>query len=181
MRHLLANIVTYSIAAILLALAALFAWARAAQLALTNEATVLARYEPTPVHEFEWEDLGRSSYRRNCANCHGREGGGWDQYPGLSHTAALVAAEGGREFVVDLHLYGLTSRRWGAPMPPMGHLHDVELAAVLNYVLVRFSPRAQLEAASPLYLPRDVAARRTQGLSSAEVNARRPFPERYPR
>lgn len=178
MRHFLANVATYTIAALLLVGAALFGWLRSAQLALSDEPTLLARYEPAPAHEFRWAELGRSSYVRNCRNCHGAAGEGWDQYPGVGHTAALVAAPGGREYVIDLHLYGLTSGRWRAPMPPMGHLADVELAAVLNHLLTHFGSERRLPADAPLYLPADVAARRGLELSPAQVNARRPLPPR---
>jgi mono/diheme cytochrome c family protein len=171
MRHLLANIVTYVIAFLLIAGAALFAWARSAQLALTNESIVLARFDPDVTPTFEWRELGGSSYERNCLNCHGTEGQGWDQYPGLAHTGRLLEASGGREYLIDLHLYGLTSDRWRAPMPPMGHLQDVELAAVLDYIAERFGGIA---GEQPPFLPRDIRARRGLGLSPPEVNRTRP-------
>ncbi|HEV2129585.1 MAG TPA: cytochrome c [Longimicrobiaceae bacterium] len=174
MRHLLANLATYTIAALLVMGAALFAWVRAQQLILSDERTALSRFEPAPAHEFRWTALGRGSYERNCANCHGRSGQGWDQYPGLSHTARLFAAPGGREYAIDLHLYGLTSDRWRAPMPPMGHLPDVELAAVLNHVLTSFGNEPQLPVDARLYVPADVAARRGQTLTPWSVNERRP-------
>lgn len=178
MRHFLANLATYAIAALLVGGAALFAWMRSAQLVITDEAAVLAVYEPAPAHEFTWRELGRDSYVRNCMNCHGREGRGWDQYPGLGHAGALFAAPGGRDYLLDVHLYGLASPRWRAPMPPMGHMHDAELAAVLNHVLASFGNRRLLPADARLYLPADVAARRGQRLSPRAVDARRPAAER---
>jgi mono/diheme cytochrome c family protein len=170
MRHFLANIVTYAIAAALFAGAAAFAWMRTAQLALTNERTVIARFEPAPAGEFRWAELGEISYQRNCSNCHGSDGTGWDQYPPLQPAAALFAMPGGREYLMDVHLYGLTSDRWGAPMPPMGHILDVELAAVMNWILATFGDVDE----SRLYVPRDVAGRRAVPLSPREVNRRRP-------
>jgi mono/diheme cytochrome c family protein len=177
MRHFLANVATYTIAALLIGGAALFAWMRSAQVALTDERTVLARYEPAPAHEFRWRELGGSSYVRNCMNCHGREGEGWDQYPGLGHTAELFTAPGGREYVAELHLYGLASRRWRAPMPPMGHIHDAEMAAVINHVLTSFGNERRVQGI-PLYAPADIAARRGQRLSPRQVDQRRPAPFR---
>lgn len=174
MRHLLANLATYLIAALLVTGAALFAWVRSAQLVLSEERTVLAGFHPAAADEFRWERLGSDSYVRNCANCHGRAGEGWDQYPGLGHTARLFAEPGGREYLLDLHLYGLTSRRWRAPMPPMGHMQDVELAAVINHVLTSFGNERYLPRGAGLYLPSDVAARRGRGLSPRAANARRP-------
>lgn len=174
MRHFLANVATYTIAVLLIAGAALFARMRAAQVALTDERTILARYQPAPAHEFDWQELGRTGYVRNCMNCHGGEGKGWDQYPGLGHTASLFAAPGGREYVTDLHLYGLSSRRWRAPMPPMGHMQDVEMAAVINHVLTHFGNERQLPPDAALYAPADIAARRGQRISPSGVDQRRP-------
>ena len=175
MRHLLANIVTYTIAALLLAGAALFAWLRSAQVVIADEATVLARFEPVPeAHDFEWRELGGRSYVANCLNCHGRDGQGWDQYPGLDHTARMFNAPGGRDYLIDVHLFGLTSDRWRAPMPPMGHMRDVELAAVLNHVLTHFGNDAMRSPDLPLYAPADVQSRRGGYRSPAAVNRDRP-------
>lgn len=172
MRHLLANVATYAIAAFLLLGAGLFAWLRSAQVVFTVEPAVLARWEPAPEAPFVWERLGESTYVRNCANCHGSGGGGWDQYPGLGRAAGLFRAPGGREHLVDLHLYGLASRRWGAPMPPMGHLEDVEVAAVVNYLLTRFGN--ELPDGAALLRPEEVAARRGLGLRPRDVERARP-------
>lgn len=172
MRHLVANIATYTIAALLILGSALFAWMRSSQLVLSDEQYTLARYEPAPAHDFEWREVGEHSYASNCRNCHGREGQGWDQYPGLSDTARLFAAPGGREYLVELNLHGLTSPRWGAPMPSMGHLQDVELAAVLNHVLTHFGNTPP--AGARLYVPADIAALRGTKRSPWEVNELRP-------
>lgn len=172
MRHLLAGIAIYLIALFLLGAAALFGWVRSAQLVVTSEETVLAQFVPVPAYSFEWPELGASTYRRNCENCHGAAGQGWDQYPGLRHTVQLLLAPGGRELLKDVHLYGLTSSRWGAPMPPMGHLHDVELAAVLNHVLTHFG-QGLLNQQVALYAPQEIRERRGLGLSPRDVEARR--------
>lgn len=174
MRHILANIAIYVLAGLLLGGAALFGWVRAAQLVLSDERALLARFEPAPEHDFEWEDLGASSYARNCASCHGREGDGWDQYPPLGGAWSLFLSPDGREYLVDVHLYGLTSERWRAPMPPMGHLQDVELAAVLNHLLTNFGNEEQLPEGIDLYFPADVEVRRGLALDPREVNDRRP-------
>jgi cytochrome c5 len=174
MRHFLGHIASYTIAVMLILGAALFAWVRSTQMVFSNEQTTMERHAPTPEHEFEWGEVGEHSYASNCMNCHGREGQGWDQYPGLEHMWNLFTAPGGRDFLVDVHLYGLTSRRWRAPMPSMGHMQDVELAAVLNHTLTHFGNQAHLPADAALYLPHDIAARRNQALSPAQVNWTRP-------
>lgn len=171
MRHHVGSIATYMIGGLLLSGSALYAYVRSKQVVISDERTVLARLEPAPAHDFEWEALGQRAYVSNCQNCHGREGEGWDQYPGLGRSAELAAAPGGREYFLALHLYGLTSPRWRAPMPPMGHIQDVELAAVMNHVLTHFGNRA---SAAQLYLPADVAAARGQRLSPWDVERLRP-------
>jgi mono/diheme cytochrome c family protein len=176
MRHFLANLAPYAIAALIVLGAAIFASVRSSQMVLSDEATVLAQFAPGEAHEFEWRALGAGSYVRNCAACHSRDGGGWDQYPGVGHTARLVAAPRGREYVIDLHLYGLASPRWRVPMPPMGHMADVELAAVLNHVLTNFGNARELPPGAPLYLPADIAARRGLRLRPREVDRFRPDP-----
>lgn len=172
MRHWLANIVTYSIAGLLIAGAGLFAWVRSAQVAITDERTAVARFEPAPAHEFDWHELGASSYLRNCANCHGLRGEGWDQYPPLNHVAELALTPDAREHLLDVQIYGLASGE-RVPMPPMGHMPDVELAAALNHALTAFSAE-QLAAQVQLYAPDDVRARRGQRLSPHDVFQRRP-------
>jgi mono/diheme cytochrome c family protein len=176
-RHFLANIVTYAIAALLFIGAAAFAWMRSSQLMLTTEEVVLAQYEPPAELGFPWQRLGESSYERNCSNCHRSDGEGWDQYPAVTTAAGLLVLPGGREYLIDLHLYGLTSDRWGAPMPRMAHLHDVEMAAVINYIATAFGTAS----ADHLLEPDDIAARRGQRLAPADVNRRRPDDPPAPR
>ncbi len=173
MRQVIANIVTWGIGLLLVVGAAGFAWMRSAQLALTQESRLLLQHQPEPSPAFDWADLGARSYAANCRACHSADGRGWDQYPGLARTAELFNAPGGRDYVIDLHLYGLTSDRWRAPMPPMGHLHDIETAAVINYVLTHFGNEGQV-AEADLITPADVSARRDKRLSPREVDEQRP-------
>ena len=174
MRHFLGNIAIYLIALFLVGAATLFAWIRSSQIVISNEETVLARFVVDDDQEFKWSQLGERAYLRNCANCHGSDGRGWGQYPALNHTFLLFISPEGQHYVIDLHLYGLTSSRWGVPMPPMGHMQDVELASVINYVLSRFDDEEDMDQNRELLRPADIAARRGQNLSPQEVNTRRP-------
>lgn len=178
MRHALARIVTFGIAGALILGAAIFAWLRSTQLTLTDEATVIERFEPTDIAGFRWAELGQMSYARNCTNCHLADGSGWDQYPAIDVAAVLAVLPGGREYLIDLHLYGVTSRRWGAPMPRMHHLQDAEIAAVLNHVLTAFG---MIEDEGVLFGPEEIAARRGLRLSPGEVHERRPASAEPPR
>jgi hypothetical protein len=171
MRHLLANIMTYAVASLLLAGAAVFAWARSSQLVLATEAHLLPRQEGPMDGEWEgWESFGRDSYERNCANCHRSDGEGWDQYPPVSVAGVLFEEGAPRDYLIDLHLHGLTSPRWGAPMPRMSHLHDIELAVVISYVATKFGG-----ARGPPIMPEEIAVRRRLSSSPWEVNERRPL------
>jgi cytochrome c5 len=174
MRHQLGSLATYVIAIMLMIGATVFAWTRSAQIAISTETAVVEQFRPASAHEFEWVELGRQSYVRNCQHCHLPGGEGWDQYPGVTHAARLFNAPGGREYLLDVHIYGLTSNRWRAPMPPMGHIPDVELAAVINHILTNFGNEQYLSPEAQLYLPRDVAARRGLALTPQQVNQRRP-------
>lgn len=174
MRHFVANIVTYTIAALLVLGAAAFGLVRSEQLVLTREARLATMYEPAPDREFRWQELGRAMYVRNCANCHQPRGQGWDQYPPLGDASELFVMPGGREYLIDLHLWGVVSDRFRAPMPRMRHLTDVELAAVMNYVLTAFGNIGAIAPDADLYVPSDVAQRREPRLSPREVNDRRP-------
>ena len=173
MRHLLGNIAIYVIVLFLVGAATLFGWIRSSQLVISNEETVMARFDTSSVQEFKWSQLGERSYLRNCANCHGSDGQGWDQYPPLNHTSLIFMSPEGRNHVIDLHLYGLTSSRWGAPMPPMGHIQDIEMAGVINYVVTQFGDEQSMAQSEELLRPQDIAERRGQDLSPRDVNTRR--------
>ncbi|MBA3890415.1 MAG: cytochrome c [Gemmatimonadaceae bacterium] len=174
MRHVIAHTAVYVIATLLVGGAAAFGTVRSRQLVIVDEAMLLSRHEPATAHEFEWGDLGAYGYARNCANCHSPDGTGWDQYPPLRPIAVTFPAEAARAYLIDLHLYGLSSARWRAPMPRMHHVTDAELAAILNHVVVRFGGADA--AGDRLFQPADIAARRGQGIGPRDVDRRRPAP-----
>lgn len=156
MRHLLGNIITYAIAALLFLGAALFARMRESQYTLTYQSSVLAVYEPSPAREFRWQPLGEETYRRNCRSCHGEDGGGWDQYPPVDGAAGQMIEQADREQLIDVQLYGLSTPGSRAPMPRMGHLSNVEIAAVLNYIATAFDDPVTVE----LFTPDEIERRR---------------------
>jgi mono/diheme cytochrome c family protein len=167
MRHFLANVFTYALASLLLIGSAVFAKIRSSQLVISDEASVLASFEDVPASEAAWRELGARTYEANCRHCHGREGRGWDQYPPVVGIDRLVATPRGRAYLIDLHLFGVASPRWRAPMPPMGHLPDVALAAVLDHVLTSFG-NAMPAGAPPIAID-EIAARRAAGQRSPHV------------
>ncbi|HMB14735.1 MAG TPA: cytochrome c [Pelovirga sp.] len=174
MRHFLGNIAIYLIIVFLVGAATFFAWMRSSQIVISNEETVIARFDTSSGRQFNWSQLGEHSYLRNCANCHGSDGQGWGQYPALNHTPLLFISPQGRSYIIDLHIYGLTSSRWAVPMPPMGHIQDIEMASVINYVLTQFGNEETINEDGELLRPPDIAERRGQNLSPKDVNGRRP-------
>lgn len=161
MRHIAANLAVYLIALLLAGGAAAFGFTRSRQLVVVSERTLLALHDPATARGFEWAELGATGYERNCSACHLADGSGWDQYPALHVAAPLASAPDGREHLIDLHLRGLATARWRAPMPRMNHLTDVELAAILNHVVSRFGGAAG-RGARP-FVPQEIAARRGGG------------------
>lgn len=79
---------------------------------------------------------------QNCAACHQPQGTGLPgAFPPLAgHVPQLLAAQGGRDYVVHVLLYGLQGpitvdgKTYNGTMPSWAHLSDAELAAVINYV-----------------------------------------------
>ncbi len=81
---------------------------------------------------------GREVYAGNCASCHGAEGQGQaGYYPSLAGNVD-IAKDAALPVLVVLN--GLTGpievqgRRYDNTMPTLGHLSDVEIAAVVNFV-----------------------------------------------
>lgn len=177
MRHIYINLATYIIAAWLIVGSLVFAWLRSEQVVLSDEQQVLTVYETaTTLDEFAWARLGALGYATNCANCHGAEGQGWDAYPPLRGQGFIFNQPGGREYLIDVMLYGLASDRTTAPMPPLHNMPDSVMAATLNHMLTHWGNGGQLEGTADLYLPADIAARRGQNVSPWDVNDRRPLP-----
>lgn len=111
-----------------------------------------------------------------CASCHGQQGQGVPgAFPPLAgHMPALYNADGGREFLVNVLLYGLqgqievAGQTYNGVMPAWQQLSDAEIAAVLNHELTAWGNEAELEDFEP-YTPQDVADQRGQGLTGADV------------
>lgn len=87
--------------------------------------------------------------------------------------SALEAAEGGRNYLIKLLLYGLQGDieiegvTYSGVMPAWSQLSDQELADVLNYTSTSWG-NTPPEGFTP-YTPAEVAARRGAGLSAREV------------
>ena len=176
MRHLLANAFTYGLVTLLVLGTLLWAWARSEQLVIAREAAVEPRLtaDVAGPAAAAYLDFGRRVYVANCQNCHTADGSGRGMYPPVQNMAAHLDAEGGRDYLVHLYLYGVYTGTYGAPMPPMPELSDAEVAAVNNYLLTAFAAEGRAPAPARLFRPADVAARRGRELSEWDVAAARP-------
>ena len=122
----------------------------------------------------EWDrDMGAQVYNANCVGCHQGAGQGIPgAFPPLAGHAAEVHAEGGREYLVQVLLFGLQGpiqvegMNYNGLMPAWAHLSDDQIANVLNHVIVEFGDEP---AGFVPYTAADVAGHRGDGLSSAAV------------
>lgn len=110
-------------------------------------------------------ELGRSVYG-NCVGCHQADGRGIpDLYPPLAgHTADIFSRDGGREYLINVLLYGVEGEiqvdggSYNGAMPAWGHLSDEDIAAVLNHLLTGWTGE---EVQDPVSAGEVARARRT--------------------
>ena len=176
MRHLLANVFTYILIIGLLLMAAGFAWVRSQQIVLghENDGDLHLPGAEAPPSAEDWLAFGERTYRVSCQNCHTVDGSGRGMYPPIQRMTEHLTVDGGRGYLLDVTLHGLYTGTYGAPMPPMPELSDAEVAAVNNYILVRFAARGEGLQEDRWYLPAEVAGRRNKEWSEWDVADRRP-------
>lgn len=110
---------------------------------------------------------------QQCQGCHQPGGTGIPGvFPPLAgHVPEILAAKGGREYIINMLLYGLTGQinvkggSYNGAMPAFGaQLKDDQIAAVLNYVSTSWgnkNPKA--------FTANEVKAQRAKKLTSAQV------------
>jgi mono/diheme cytochrome c family protein/heme/copper-type cytochrome/quinol oxidase subunit 4 len=122
--------------------------------------------------------LGEQTYASTCQGCHQAGGAGLPGvFPPLAgNIPSLHNAEGGREYLIDVLLYGLTGQiqvngqTFNGTMPAWASLSDEQIAAVLNHELTAWGNAEELESFTPIGAD-EVAARR--GESPGNLNERR--------
>jgi len=133
---------------------------------------VLAQAPADPTYD---RDLGTQVYAANCAACHQLNGAGLPGvFPRLAgHAADLYQAEGGRDYLIEVMLYGLQGQiavggtNYNGLMPAWAHLGDEQIAAVINHSVAGFGDGAP--DGFDAIAAEEVAARRGEGLTAAQV------------
>jgi len=123
--------------------------------------------------------LGASSYG-TCVGCHQPTGAGIPgAFPPLAgHAADLYRAEGGREYLINVILYGVQGAievqgtTYNGLMPAFPNLSDEAAAAVLNHTLSEWG-NAEAIGTIDYIQPAEIAAQRGQGLTGADVYQQR--------
>ena len=135
---------------------------------------------PAAQQAFDWQQLGEKRYTY-CAGCHGTKMTGLAGAvpPHVGHLPNVVAADGGRRYLINVLLYGLEGdvtilgEPYNAVMPAWGQLTDEEIAAILNFELHAYGNDALLPEEFAPIVPAEVAAERGQDLSREDVHALR--------
>jgi len=113
----------------------------------------------------------------NCLGCHQQNGQGVPAAfpPVAGHVPDLVAAEGGRDYLVKVVLYGLqgeveiAGQMYNSVMPAWAQLSDEQIADLLNYLLTAWDNVALLPEDAVGFTADEVAAQRDQDLSAADI------------
>ncbi|MEX2501276.1 MAG: c-type cytochrome [Trueperaceae bacterium] len=128
--------------------------------------------------EATWDEaLGADVFASNCASCHQGEGQGVPgAFPPLrSNVTDVAATDLGREYLIDVLLYGLQGpitvdgTDYDGLMPAWQHLDNDQIAAVLNHASHAWNNEDALPATFTPFAPDDVANQRGQGLGASDV------------
>ena len=117
-----------------------------------------------------FEVLGGSLCVGECRSCHAQ----------VTHVPDLIAADGGRAYLIDLLLFGFEGEAEieGSAVrfdhPPFADLADDEGAAVLNHLPTSWGHADDLPDDAEPYRPAEVAEARGRDLTPVEVAERRP-------
>ena len=125
-------------------------------------------------------DVGAEVYAASCASCHQPDGTGLaGVFPPLAEHVDELYAEQGREYVVDVLLYGLSGpimvggTSYDGQMPAWAQLTNEQIAGTLNYIMSAWSAEDALPDGFEPYAPEDVAEARGADLSPADVYEQR--------
>lgn len=140
-----------------------------------------AHGQTTPAATAASASLGVRTYTAHCIACHQENGQGVKgAFPPLvGQTANLLAQAGGRGYLIGVLLFGLegaisvNGASFVGAMPAWNVLDDNAIAAVLNHVVTAWDNRRQLPADFRPFESGEIAAARTERMSSTMVHALR--------
>lgn len=121
---------------------------------------------------------GAAVYQQ-CQGCHQATGAGISGvFPPLAgHVPEILAARGGRQWLIRLMLYGMTGQirvkgvGYNGAMPAYKQLSDQQLADVLNHISTQWGNK--LPAGQRPFTAAEVKAQRATVLTAAQVNQAR--------
>lgn len=123
---------------------------------------------------------GEAVYASNCASCHQADGSGIrGTFPPVAGHASHLVVDIGRDYIVDLLLYGLQGEievdgvSYDGEMPAWTQLSDQQLADVANYIAIDWDEEGVLPEEFAPYEPSEFEQARGQGLSANDVYQRR--------
>lgn len=120
---------------------------------------------------------GQAVFNANCVACHQATGSGLPTiFPPLKgHVPELLVAEGGKDYILRVVLFGLTGAisvgdtNYDGLMPAWGHLSDAQLADVLNYLATAWDNVGMLPEGFVAFSAEDVLHARGAALDSHGV------------
>lgn len=115
----------------------------------------------------------------NCVGCHQANGAGVSGvFPPLAgHIPSILAAQGGREWLVQVMLYGLQGSirvkgvNYNGLMPAYPQLSNAEIAALLNHIATQWGNT--FPAGQSPFTPNEIQAQRNKNLTAQQVLAAR--------
>lgn len=121
-----------------------------------------------------------AAYMASCSSCHNATGAGIPQvFPPLAgHANDVYNADGGREYLIHVLLYGLTGQitvdgiSYSSAMPAWANLGDDALANVYNHIVTAWGNEDSVAGFEPMTAD-EIAAQRGLNLSTADVYAER--------
>lgn len=111
-----------------------------------------------------------------CAGCHQATGQGLPgAFPPLAgHVAEILALKGGREFLIQVLLWGLQGQievkgmKYNGAMPAYNGLKDEEIAALLNHIATAWGDDKKVQGFKP-FTADEVKALRAKRLTPQQV------------